>query len=46
MREWVLERVGPQALKLMERYEDGEKKYSIDKTVRANLLILAEENPD
>ena len=46
MRQWVLERVGPQALKLMERYEDGEKKYSIDKTVRANLLILAEENPD
>jgi Lhr-like helicase len=46
MREWVLERVGPQALTLMERYEDGEKKYSIDKTVRANLLILAEENPD
>jgi DNA polymerase len=46
MRQWVLDRVGPQALKLMERYEDNEKKYSIDKTVRANLLILAEENPD
>jgi DNA polymerase len=46
MRQWVLDRVGPQALTLMERYEDGEKKYSIDKTVRANLLILAEENPD
>ena len=36
MRKWVLERVGPQALKLMER--DG--KYSTDKTVRANLLAL------
>jgi DNA polymerase len=34
MREWVLARVGPQAKKLMEK--DG--KYSIDKTVRANLL--------
>jgi hypothetical protein len=36
MRKWVMERVGPQALKLMER--DG--KYSTDKTVRANLLAL------
>jgi len=34
MREWVLARVGPQAKKLMEK--DG--KYSIDKTIRANLL--------
>ena len=40
MREWVLERVGEQAKKLMEK--DG--KYSIDKTVRANLLMM--ENPD
>lgn len=46
MREWVLARVGDQAKKLMENYKDGEKKYSIDKTVRANLLILADENPD
>lgn len=45
MREWVLARVGEQAKKLMENYKDGEKKYSIDKTVRANLLILADENP-
>ena len=37
MREWVKERVGPEALKLME-VEDG--KYSIDKTVRANLLAM------
>jgi len=40
MREWVLERVGDDAKKLMW---NGEK-YSIDKTVRANLLAL--ENPD
>jgi len=46
MREWVLERVGGEAKKLMEVYKDGDKKYSIDKSVRANLLIFAEENPD
>ena len=46
MREWVLERVGDEAKKLMEKYVDGEKKYSIDKAVRANLLIFADENPD
>jgi len=43
MREWVLERVGPEAKKLMWTGE----KYSIDKTVRANLLAMddAEEIP-
>jgi len=46
MREWVLERVGDDALKLMETFKDGEKKYSIDKSVRSNLLIFADENPD
>ena len=46
MREWVLARVGDEAKKLMVSFKDGEKKYSIDKTVRANLLALAEENPD
>ena len=46
MREWVLARVGDDAKKLMENYKDGDKKYSIDKTVRANLLILAEENSE
>jgi DNA polymerase len=46
MKQWVMERVGPQALKMMENYKDGELKYSIDKTVRANLLAFAEENPD
>jgi DNA polymerase len=43
MREWVLERVGDEA-KAMMMTEEG--KYSIDKAVRANLLVLAEENPD
>ena len=46
MKEWVLARVGDDAKKLMENYKDGDKKYSIDKTVRANLLILAEENAE
>ena len=46
MRQWVQDRVGPEALKLMTTYKDGEKKMSIDKTVRVNLLLLAEENPD
>jgi DNA polymerase len=46
MREWVLARVGNEAKKLMETYKDDVKKYSIDKSVRANLLVLAQENPD
>jgi DNA polymerase len=46
MKQWVMERVGPQALKMMENYKDGDLKYSIDKTVRANLLAFAQENPD
>ena len=44
MREWVLSRVGPTALKMATVYKDGEAKQSIDKNVRANLLALAEEN--
>ena len=43
MREWVWDRVGPEARKLMTT---DEGKQSIDKSVRAALLILAEENPD
>jgi DNA polymerase len=46
MRAWVLDRVGPEALKLATICKDGETKLSIDKNVRANLLALAEENPD
>ncbi len=44
MREWVYERVGPEARKLMNVWKDGEQKVSIDKAVRANLLAM--ENPD
>jgi hypothetical protein len=36
MRQWVQARVGPEAVKLMWTGE----KFSIDKTVRANLLTL------
>ena len=42
MREWVLERVSDEAKKLMEK--DG--KYSIDKTVRLNLLNCEGIPPD
>jgi len=44
MREWVLERVGPQARAMMMVWKDGVQKASIDKTVRSNLLAM--ENPD
>ena len=43
MRQWVMERVTPEQLKLME-VDDG--KYSIDKTVRANLLACEDLAPD
>jgi DNA polymerase len=42
MREWVLERVDDEAKKLMWTGE----KYSIDKTVRANLLACDDLPPD
>jgi len=45
MRQWVIDRVGPQALKLMQTFKDGEMKYSIDKTVRANLLNCEDVPP-
>jgi DNA polymerase len=46
MRQWVQDRVGPEALKLMTIHKDGVEKMSIDKNVRANLLTFAAENPD
>ena len=46
MRQWVQERVGPEALKLMTVHKDGVAKMSVDKSVRASLLILHEENKD
>lgn len=44
MREWVWDRVGPEGRRLMTVWKDGEAKVSIDKTVRANLLAM--ENND
>lgn len=46
MRQWVWDRVGPEARKLMTTHKDGEAKVSIDKNARAALLAFAEENPD
>jgi DNA polymerase len=46
MKAWVLDRVGPQAVAVATVMKDGVEKLSIDKNVRANLLVLAEENPD
>jgi len=46
MRTWVLDRVGPEAMKLATVYKDDVAKLSMDKSVRANLLALSEENPD
>ena len=45
MRGWVLGRVGPEALKLATVIKDGVPKLSIDRNVRASLLVLADENP-
>jgi DNA polymerase len=42
----VWDRVGPQARDLMMVTKGEETKRSIDKNVRASLLVLAEENPD
>jgi len=42
----VWKRVGPQARDLMTVTKGEETKRSIDKNVRASLLVLAEENPD
>ena len=44
MRDWVMARVSLAALELMEVWKDGEKKHSIDKTVRANLLTLGPDD--
>ena len=46
MREWVYARVGPLAQSMMTVYKDDVARQSIDKVVRANLLTLAEEQPD
>jgi DNA polymerase len=46
MREWVYARVGPLAQKMMTVYKDDVARQSIDKVIRANLLVLADENPE
>jgi DNA polymerase len=46
MKKWVLDRVGPEAFEMAKVMKDGVEKMSMDKNVRAKLLILAEENPD
>ena len=46
MKDWVLARVGPQAVAVATVMKDGVEKLSIDKNVRANLLVLAGENAD
>jgi len=46
MREWVLDRVGEDAKALMLVHKDGQSRYSIDKSIRANLLALADEQPE
>lgn len=52
LRQWVLERIGPEALRLMKvkkkDKQSGEfrTKLSIGKSVREGLLNLADENPD
>jgi DNA polymerase len=40
MRDWVMARLGPEALKLCTVYKDGEAKVSMDKSVRTNLLAF------
>ena len=40
MKEWCLARMGEYAKKLCEVWEDGEMRYSFDKSIRANLLLM------
>ena len=44
MRDWVWERVGPEARRLMTVWKDGVSKVSIDKAVRANLLAVEDHS--
>ncbi len=46
MREWVWDRVGAQARDIMTVTKKDVTKRSIDKNVRASLLLLVEESPD
>jgi DNA polymerase bacteriophage-type len=45
MKDWVWDRVGPQSQKLMTLMKKKRAHRCLDKTVRASLLVLAEEDP-
>ena len=46
MKDWVWDRVGPESRKLMTLVKNDREHRCLDKNVRANLLVLAEGNPD
>ena len=46
LREWVWNRIGGEARKLMISYVDGEARKSLDKNARAAIVAFAEETPD
>lgn len=46
MKDWVWDRVGPESRKLMTLVKNDREHRCLDKNARANLLALAEENPD
>jgi len=46
MKDWVWDRVGPESRKLMTLIKKEREHRCLDKNARANLLALAEENPD
>jgi len=45
VKKWVLPRVGGPVVKMMTRYVDDEKKHSLDKAVRHNILEREAEEP-
>jgi DNA polymerase len=44
-RDWVRDRLSPDALALIKRYRKGEARYSLDSFSRRNLLLQEEESP-
>ena len=46
LREWVWNRIGGEARKLMISYADGGARKSLDKNARAAIVAFAEETPD
>lgn len=45
VKKWVLPRVDEPVVKMMTRYVDDEKKHSLDKAVRHNILEREDEEP-